>query len=158
MRAVQVLTSYRKAVHAVKYVPEEIMADYIEAMEVLPISPNASAALARRCLQTLIRHCLSIKKERLSDDIKKLLESKELPAHLHEGVGKIRMAGNRGAHGERDLHTGLIVNVEPGEAEWMLEMLNELFQHFFVIPKRYETQAEKFKQKFPDTKAPKSPV
>ncbi len=35
-------------------VPGDIASDYIEACNVLPISPKASAALARRCLQAML--------------------------------------------------------------------------------------------------------
>jgi hypothetical protein len=36
-------------------VPAPIAEDYIEACNVLPISPKASAALSRRCLQNILR-------------------------------------------------------------------------------------------------------
>jgi len=36
-------------------VPPEIPPDYVEACNVLPISPKASAALSRRCLQNMLR-------------------------------------------------------------------------------------------------------
>lgn len=36
-------------------VPEHIAQDYVEATLVLPFSPKASAALSRRCLQTVLR-------------------------------------------------------------------------------------------------------
>jgi len=53
------LTSLLFPKHPITQLPEEVperfAADFREAHDTLPISPKASAALSRRCLQTLIR-------------------------------------------------------------------------------------------------------
>lgn len=51
------------------YVPKAIIEDYEEACAIKNLSPKASATLARRCLQGMIRHFWEIKKGRLVDEI-----------------------------------------------------------------------------------------
>ncbi len=46
----------------------------------------------------------------------------------------IREIGNFAAHPTKNTNTGEIVEVEVGEAEWLLETLEGLFDHYFVLP------------------------
>ncbi len=118
-------------------VPVKIAADYIEACNVLPISPKASAALSRRCLQTILRaHGYNARD--LAKEIDLLLNetdaSKAIPATLRVTIDGIRNFGNFSAHPVTDVTTLQVVEVEPHEAEWCLEVLEEMFQHFYVRP------------------------
>jgi hypothetical protein len=45
-----------------------------------------------------------------------------------------RVLGNLGAHPEEDQRTGEIVDVEPGEAEAVLDLLEILFEDCFTRP------------------------
>jgi hypothetical protein len=45
------------------YIPEQIKDDYYEACSILNLSPKASATLARRCLQGMIRDFWGITKK-----------------------------------------------------------------------------------------------
>ncbi|MFS2153454.1 DUF4145 domain-containing protein [Rhizobium sp. Rhizsp42] len=118
-------------------VPKLIAADYIEACNVLPISPKASAALSRRCLQGILRgHGYTAKD--LAKEIDLLLgetdTSKAIPSSLRMMVDAIRNFGNFSAHPITDVTTLQVIEVEPQEAEWCLEVLEECFQHFYVRP------------------------
>lgn len=117
-----------------KDVPEDFAADYREAAAVLTESPKASAALSRRCLQHLIREQAGIKKPDLAKEIDELLSSKVLPSHLAEAIDAIRNIGNFAAHPIKTTATGEVVPVEPGEAEWTLDVLDGLFDFYFVQP------------------------
>jgi hypothetical protein len=68
-------------------VPAEIAKDYVEACKVLPISPKASAALSRRCLQRMLRAGGYVAKD-LAKEIDLLLNEtdpkKALPHKLRE--------------------------------------------------------------------------
>jgi hypothetical protein len=46
-----------------------------------------------------------------------------------------------GAHPIKSTSTGEIVEVEPGEAQWNLDVLDSLFDFYFVAPSK--TQARK---------------
>lgn len=113
-------------------VPEEFKNDYIEACLVLSDSPKASAALSRRCLQKLLREKGKVKPQDLSKEIKEVMPS--LPSDLSEQIDAIRNIGNFGAHPIKSTNSGEIVEVEDGEAEWLLDILESLFDFYFVRP------------------------
>jgi hypothetical protein len=118
-------------------VPERIAQDYVEACNVLPISAKASAALSRRCLQHMMRSHGYTAKD-LAKEIDLLLNEtdplKALPLRLRETIDAIRNFGNFAAHPNEDKATLEIIDVEPHEAEWCLETIEELFEHFYVGP------------------------
>lgn len=124
-------------------VPGDILSDYAEAVQVLEISPNASAALARRCLQSAIRRVLGKgeNKGNLREEIAEFREKGTAPPYLKEGLDEIRILGNAGAHPGLDAHTSMIVNVDPGDAKWLLRILEEMFRHCFVAPREFERRA-----------------
>lgn len=112
-------------------VPKEIAEDFNEACLVEPLSKKAAAALARRCLQTMLRE-QGIKPSDLVIEIEEAM--KTLPSHLGESIDAIRHIGNFGAHPNKSKITGEVVDVEPGEAEWTLDVLEELFDFYYVRP------------------------
>lgn len=118
-------------------VPKHISDDYIEACSVLPLSAKASAALSRRCLQNML-HDNGYKSNDLAKEIDLLLgeadPKKALSHKLRETVDSIRNFGNFSAHPINDKTTLQIIDVEPHEAEWCLETVEELFEHFYVGP------------------------
>jgi hypothetical protein len=114
-------------------VPPPIAADYVEACNVLPISVKASAALSRRCLQVMLRE-QGYKDKDLWQQIDKLLNAGVLPTHIQTTVDAIRHFGNFGAHPINDITTLQVIDVQSGEAEWCLAILEALFDHFYVRP------------------------
>ena len=104
-------------------VPAALAADYREAHGTLSISPKASAALARRSLQAIIRDQEGIKERTLFEEVKKLLAMNKIPSHLAQDIDALRNIGNFAAHPQKDLNTGEIVDVEPNEAAWTLQVL-----------------------------------
>jgi hypothetical protein len=123
-------------------VPAEFVTDYREACLVLMDSEKASAALSRRCLQYLLREKAGIKKGDLANEIQQVLDSKQLPGHLAEDLDAVRNIGNFAAHPMKSTHTGEIVDVEPQEAEWSLNLLEGLFDFYFVQPARAKAKRD----------------
>jgi hypothetical protein len=119
-------------------VPADIASDFAEAASVLDLSPRASAAISRRCLQHTLQH-LNVS----GRDLVKQIDSikGQLPAHIEDALHALRSIGNFAAHPIKDQLTGAIVDVAPGEAEWMLDVLEQLFDHAYVGPAL--TQARK---------------
>jgi hypothetical protein len=72
----------------------------------------------------------------LAKEIQQLLDANALPKHIHETVDAIRNFGNFSAHPINDRTTLQIIDVDPQEAEWCLEILEALFDHFYVGPKK----------------------
>jgi hypothetical protein len=123
-------------------VPPEFAADYLEACLVLPDSEKASAALSRRCLQHLLREQVGVKKDDLAKEIQHVLDSKQLPGHLAEDLDAIRHIGNFAAHPMKATHSGVILDVEPHEAEWLLNLLEGLFDFYLVQPARAKAKRD----------------
>ena len=115
-------------------VPEKLAEDYVEACLVLPESPKASAALSRRCLQNLLREVAKVKPGNLADEIQYVIDNKTLPAHIAEAVDAVRNIGKFRTHPIKSEKTGEILPVESGEAEWNLDVLESLFDLYFVQP------------------------
>jgi hypothetical protein len=110
-------------------VPKFIANDYNEACLVLNDSPKASAALSRRCLQNILREHSTLDKE-----IQEVLDRADLPSYLIESLDSIRNIGNFAAHPIKVKNTGEIIDVEQGEAEWNLDVLESLFDVYYVQP------------------------
>lgn len=130
-----------------KYVPEKFSEDYKEACLVLSDSPKASAALSRRCLQLILRDVANVKPQNLNKEIDELLKSKVLPTHIAEAIDAIRNIGNFAAHPLKSTSSGEVLPVEPGEAEWSLDVLEGLFDFYFVQPATLKVKKAALDQK-----------
>ena len=115
-------------------VPKDIAEDYSEACLVIADSPKASAALSRRCLQHLLREAAGVKHSNLFSEIQEVIDSSALPSYITEGLDAVRVSGNFAAHPIKSTQTGEILPVEPGEAEWNLDILETLFDFYYVQP------------------------
>lgn len=133
-------------------VPAELSKDFNQAAIVLADSPEASAALARRCLQHLLRTAGAVKRADLSREIEEALPI--LPSALREDVDAIRKVGNFATHPSKSTATGSIVPVEPGEADWLLDVLEGLFDHYFVQPEHARARREALNGKLADAGKP----
>lgn len=132
-------------------VPIGISQDYTEACLVEPYSKKASAALSRRCLQNMLRD-KGIKKSDLSKEIDEAM--KTLPSHLAESIDAIRLIGNFAAHPLKSASTGEIVDVEDEEAEWALDVLEDLFDFYYVQPAAIQRKREAMNRKLVDLGKP----
>ena len=128
-------------------VPEECRKDFVEAASVLAISPKASAAISRRLLQQLLQGHFKITAGSLAHEIQAFVVLPDIPSHLSEAVDAVRNVGNLAAHPLKDQNTGAIVDVEPGEAEWLLDVLEAVFDFAFVQPKRLQERKKQLNAK-----------
>jgi hypothetical protein len=101
---------------------------------VLPISPQASAALTRRCLQQVLRDHGQTKSKDLFDQIQEVINNNHVPTALADQLDAIRVIGNFAAHPLKSKNTGMVLPVEEHEAEWNLDVLEAVFDHYFVKP------------------------
>ena len=135
-------------------VPEQFASDYREACNVLADSAKASAALSRRCLQHLLREKAGVKPGNLSDEIDQVLKSKTLPSDLADAADAVRNVGNFASHPLKSTNTGLVLDVEPGEAEWLLDVLESLFDFYFVRPAQLAKKRADLNKKLADAGKP----
>ncbi|TRZ90946.1 MAG: DUF4145 domain-containing protein [Methanosarcinales archaeon] len=117
-------------------VPAHIVSDYNEAALIFGLSPKASAAISRRCLQTVLGEAGGTKAKDLSKQIDEVLS--KLPSHIAESIDAVRNIGNFAAHPQKSQSSGTILDVEPGEAEWTLDVLDTLFDFYYVQPQKLQ--------------------
>lgn len=137
----------RKSVKVYPEVPDKYADHFRKAQLIIDLSPEASAALSRRILQNIIREEFNIRKRNLSFEIEEFVKLQEIPSYLAKSVDAIRNIGNFAAHPTKDINTGEIVDVEPGEAEWLIEVLDALFDFTFVQPKLLKDRKKKLNEK-----------
>lgn len=118
-------------------IPKPIRDDYEEACAIRDLSPKASATLTRRCLQGMIRDFCGIAKNRLIDEIgelRKRVQEGNAPTGVTsdsvEAIDHVRGIGNIGAHMEKDID--VIVDVDPGEAQILIELVENLFDEWYI--------------------------
>jgi hypothetical protein len=117
-------------------VDEPYASDYEEAALVLSDSPKASAAVSRRLLQSIIRDKAGFKKASLDQEIQAVIDAGQVPTDLVNDLDALRTVGNFAAHPTKSTNTGEVVEVEPGEAGWLLDLLDDLFDYYFIRPAR----------------------
>ena len=118
------------------YVPLQVRKDYEEAFSIMNLSPKASATLARRCLQGIIRDFYNITENTLNGEICKLEKSGIVSPDIIETFNDLRKIGNIGAHMEKDVN--YIVDIDPNEAEILLNFIEYLIEQTYI--NRYKRQ------------------
>ena len=119
------------------YIPKPIVEDYTEACRIRDLSPKASATLSRRCLQGMIRDFCGIAGKSLFAEIDVLGEAvnqgdgiRHVNQDTVEAIDHVRKIGKYGAHMEKDVN--LVINVEPHEAQKLIELIELLFHEWYV--------------------------
>ena len=125
------------------YIPKALVQDYYEACRIRDLSPKASATLSRRCLQGMIRDFAKISKARLIDEIQALnalVADDKAPRGVTpesvQAIDHVREIGNIGAHMEKDIN--LIVEIDSDEAQILIELIETLFEEWYVARKKRE--------------------
>jgi Domain of unknown function (DUF4145) len=132
------------------FIPSLIVQDYIEASRIRDLSPKASATLARRCIQGMIRNFCGISKPSLFKEIEELslrLVNNVAPAGVTaetvEAIDHVRKIGNIGAHMEKDID--VIVDVDPGEAQALIDLIELLFEEWYIAKNIRQAKLAKLK-------------
>lgn len=119
------------------YIPAALREDYTEACTIRELSPKAAATLARRCLQGMIRDFCGISKKTLYSEIKELeaqisagTADRSISLESVAAIDAVRKVGNIGAHMEADVDH--IVPVDAGEAQLLIDLIETLFDEWYV--------------------------
>lgn len=124
------------------YVPESILQDYKEAKLIVNISPKASATISRRCLQTMIRDFWAIRNAKsLHHEIEAIKD--KIDSNMYDAIMALKSIGNIGAHPEKDIN--IIVDVEPGEAEELVWLIETLIEDWYMVRHDRENRISKIK-------------
>lgn len=102
----------------------------------------------------MLRDEAKVKHQDLFNEIQELLDRGTLPSHIADSVDAVRNIGNFAAHPIKSQSSGEIVPVEPGEAEWNLDVLESLFDFYFVSPARTKARKDALNKKLSDAGKP----
>ena len=116
-------------------VPEHIKDDYREACALLSVSAKASAALSRRVLEAILEQ-QGYKTGTLGKKIETALTDGRLPDATKDALDTARLFGNFSAHPPANHSPDRIVDVENGEAEWCLDVIERLVDYYYIAPSR----------------------
>jgi len=111
-----------------EYIPENLRNDYEEAHAIKRLSPKASATLARRCLQGILRDFYGAKGSNLYQEIESV--KNDVSTKEFEVLNSVRQIGNIGAHLEKDVN--LIIEVTENDAESLIKLLEHLFKTTYI--------------------------
>jgi hypothetical protein len=132
------------------FIPSALRNDYYEACRIRDLSPKASATLARRCLQGMIRNFCGITKPTLFKEIEALRAAiddgtapRDVTGESVDAIDNVRSIGNIGAHMESDID--LIVDVDPDEAQVLIELIESLFEDWYVAKNGRQSRFAKLK-------------
>lgn len=135
------------------YIPAGILQDYREACAISDLSPKASATLARRCLQGMIRDFWQVKPDTLYNEIQFIKD--KISSDMWDVIDGVRKVGNIGAHMEKDIN--LIIDVNPEEAILLINMIEMLLDDWYVARFEKQQRIEKMKQLAVDKTQAKKP-
>lgn len=138
--------SYKKNLD--KCIPEKYFKLFREAESVLELSPRASATLSRYLLQMILHENLKIKKKNLEEEITALESKTDIPSTLITMLQIVRKIANFGAHPKKSTNSNEIIDVETGEANIMLDLINELFDYIFIKPQKQKEFLQSVKEKY----------
>lgn len=111
------------------YIPTQILDDYNEACLISDMSPKASATLARRCLQGILRDFWKVKPDTLFNEIEEIKHKTD--PQTWDAIHSIRKIGNIGAHMEKDID--LIIDVDPDEALMLIKLIEILIKDWYIL-------------------------
>lgn len=116
--------------------PEEIKADYLEALSIVSKSPRGAAALLRLALQKLLKE-LGEKGKNINDDIESLIK-KGLPEEIQVALDTVRVIGNEA------VHPGVLDLRDDQDTTMMLfELINYIVEEQIARKKRRAAFIEK---------------
>jgi hypothetical protein len=142
--------------------PTNVSADYSEASKLLAISAAASAAFSRRCLQTILKaqgYTETTLARQIDGVLNEAAPSKVVPHYITTRLDVVRNFGNFSVHEMENRATAEILDVQPGEAEWCLEIMEDLIEHYYVRPAAEQAKIDKLNEKLrgagkPEIKTP----
>lgn len=122
-------------------IPEEIRITYRETVLVAEISGRAGAAMARRCLQGIVRDFFEIptnKRGNLGAELSFVKD--KIDPDLWEAIQSVRGIGDIGAH--MDKNVDRIIDVTPDEAGLLIKLIETLFQDWYIARKKRRANQE----------------
>jgi len=113
------------------YIPENVREAYRQACFLTKVSPRASAALARSCLQIMIRDFWGLTRQKQGNLASELDHiSPKLAPETAASIDAVRQAGSIDDHLQED--TDRLVDADLGEARLLIALTEVLFIDWYI--------------------------
>lgn len=128
-------------------VPSDLAAEYHTAATVIPYSPEASAAISRRLLHAFLAEYVGAGEGTLAEQIATARTSCALPPYLRDSLDTLTRVARLDANEAKSTHPEALVPTEPGEPEWLLDVLDQFFDLYFVQPARMQRKRARLEER-----------
>ncbi len=122
--------------------PPTVIEDYSEACLTEELSPKVSAALARRCLSTMLRDFWRVQPGGLGDEFRQVRGN--VDPLTWEAIESVRKTGMIGARMESE--GAEILDAEPNEAKMLIGLIETLVQDWYVTREERRKRLEDIRQ------------
>jgi len=122
--------------------PEQVLEDYREASLALELSPKAAAALARRCLSSMLRDFWRVQPGRLSDELRQVRGT--VDPLTWEAIESVKATGGIGSRMESE--GAEVQDTEPGEAKLLIGLIETLIEDWYVAREDRRKRLEGIRQ------------
>ncbi|HXY62753.1 MAG TPA: hypothetical protein VEJ22_07480 [Nitrospirota bacterium] len=123
-------------------IPQPVLEDYREACLAFEFSPKVSSALSRRCLSEILRDFWRVQPGRLGDEFRQIRAT--VDPLTWEAIESVRKSGMIGAR--MDSEGAEILDIEPGEAESLIGLIETLIQDWYVTREERRKRLAKMKE------------
>lgn len=127
-------------------VPAELAVEYHTAAQVLPYSPEASAAISRRLLHRFLEDFVGATGGTLLEQMEAATTSCALPSYLKGALDTLAQAAKLTENEGKSTHPEALAPTKPGEPEWLLDVLEQFFELYFVQPARLQRKRARLEE------------
>ncbi len=139
-------------------VPAEYADDYHTASQIISYSPEAAAAIGRRSLHRFLASVVHAGHGGLADQIRQAGLAPEVPGYLKQALRMLATVAKLETDSVKSVRPESITSVEPGEAEWLLDVLQALFDLYFVQSARMQRKQDAMEEKIAPPASAEAPV
>jgi len=129
-------------------VPEELAGQYLTAVQILPYSEEASAAISRRLLHRVLSSQADVGYGGLADQVRRALASPAMPGYLKEALEALVRVAGLAPDSVKSYRPDALVPTADGEAEWLLDVVQHLLDFYYVQPARLRRKRHTFEERF----------
>ena len=127
-------------------VPDRYKLPYIKASLIIGDAPDLSGVASGRILAALLREYAGLHQRYLSKQIEEFIKDTRHPSRLLENLHYLREIRNFAAHEQADAE-GNEIEIGLAEAEWTLNVIDDLFDYFIVGPEKDRLRRAAFDEK-----------
>lgn len=135
-------------------VPADLAVEYHTAARILADSPEASAAISRRLLHRFLASYAGAGGGGLADQVRRAAASEEMPPYLRDALRTLSRVAGLDSDGNKSLHPEALTAPGPGEPEWLLDVLQSLFELYFVQPAHMRRKLDALEERIGSSDAP----